>query len=99
MFSDDFKDRVFKVCLPTGLGGRAVYALEKGSHTLLRYVLEDLLDDFELYEDENQGSNRKVRFDKVHTFEDRQSVYSELMELITNKIDNGELLPEYRVRF
>lgn len=99
MFSNDFKDRVFKVCLPAGAAGLAVRAFETNDHIRLRNLLEDLLDDMHLYENWNTGSNRKVKKNKIHTFEARQAVYSELMEMINTKLDSGELLSEHRVRF
>ena len=94
MFSNEFKTKVFKVALPAGAGRLAVEALEHNSPNKLRYILEELLDDPHLYVNGNIGSNRKVRQDKKHTHESRQEIYSELMELLTNKIDNGELSPE-----
>lgn len=97
MFSDEFKQKVFKVCLPVGLGKKAVNAFENNNHVALRHLLEDLMDDIHLYEKWNIGSNRKVREDKIHTFNDRQEIYSEFMELLTKKIDSGKLSPEYRV--
>lgn len=99
MFNREFKDKVFKVCLQAGLARPAIKALESNNYVRLRNILEDLLDDPHLYVDRNLGNNRKVRPDKVHTLESREEVYSELMELITNQLDSGELLPEFRLHF
>ena len=98
MFSDDFKTKVFKISLPAGYARRAITAFETNNHVLLRYLLEDLLADSRMYVDGNIGYNREVKPDCELTFQDRQNIYSEFMEILTEKLDNGELLPEYRVR-
>ncbi len=98
MFNDDFKARVFKISLPAGYGRKAIKAFENNSHVLLRYLLEDLLTDSRMYVDGNIGNNREVKEGWELTFQDRQTIYSEFMEILTKKLDNGELLSEYRVR-
>lgn len=97
MFSNEFKTKVFKVTLPAGAGRLAAEALENNKPNKLRHILEELLDDPHLYVNGNIGSNRKIRQDKKHTHESRQEIYSEFMELLINKIDNGELSPENRI--
>lgn len=97
MFNNEFKTKVFKVAMPAGAGRVAVEALENNKVHKLRYLLEELLDDPHLYVNGNIGSNRKVKQDKKHTYESRQEVYSDLMELINNRLDSGELLPEYGI--
>lgn len=99
MFNEALIDKLFAVCLPAGAGRLLSEILDANDHTRLRHLLEELLDDENLYINRNVGSNRKVRADKKHAFESRQEAYSEFMNILIEKLDHGKLLPEHRVRF
>jgi hypothetical protein len=98
MFNDKFKERLLKVSLPAGIGRVMTEALESDNHVKIRYLLEELLDDPDLYLNGNTGFDRMVDVNKYLTYTDRLDAYSEFMEILNNKLDEGELLPEYRLR-
>lgn len=64
-------------------------AMDNGHHNIIRYYLEQALEDDELYIDEeisDEGS-RKVANAKIHAHAVRQELYNEFMELLTEALD------------
>lgn len=98
MFSNEFKNQAFQVCLPCGLGRRMAEALESDSYNTVRFIIEDLLDDHNLYVHNNTGNNRQVKEEHKESYNDRVELYSNFMEMLTKKLDNGKLLPESGLR-
>tara|TARA_R100001082_G_scaffold101037_1_gene70443 strand:- start:24 stop:269 length:246 start_codon:yes stop_codon:yes gene_type:complete len=59
-------------------------AIDNGRDNVVRYYLENALDDPELYVDHmvDEG-DRKVANAKIHAHKQRQELYNEYMELLT----------------
>ena len=65
-------------------------AMDYQHHDVIRYYLEELLEDSELY----IGSEIT---DKIHTHKVRQELYNEYMELLTNALDKEDARDKTRV--
>ena len=76
-----------------------IAAMDYQHHDVIRYYLEELLEDSELYigsEITDEGS-KKVANDKIHTHKVRQELYNEYMELLTNALDKEDARDKTRV--
>ena len=64
-------------------------AIENGHDTIVRYYLEQMLDDPELYIDSEiiDDGERKIANAKIHAHTVRQELYNEFMELLTKTTD------------
>ena len=64
-------------------------AMDNGHDTIVRYYLEQMLDDPELYIDSEivDDGERKIANAKLHAHAVRQELYSEFMELLITKTD------------
>ena len=63
-------------------------AIEHGRDNVVRYYLENALDDPELYVDHMvDDGDRMVANAKIHAHAQRQELYNEYMELLTKTID------------
>ena len=63
-------------------------AMEHGRDEVVRYYLENALDDPELYVDHMMDDgDRKVANAKIHAHAQRQELYTEYMELLTKTLD------------
>lgn len=85
MYTNDFKTKVFNICLMYNRGREIATALELGRDNLIRNILEDVLDNEEFYHIVNNkrvlNPEYKLRYDDV------VSVYSEFMDYYIKKID------------
>lgn len=95
-YSKEFKETCFKVFkfrddLPRLLG-----ALEKGNHLVVRYCLEDALDDSDLYvkDQVTDDGDLVVANSKIHAWKDRQALYSEFMDKYIKHLDRFENVEE-----
>ena len=66
-----------------------IAAMDYNHHDLVRYYLEELLDDDELYIENELADDgaRRVANAKIHAHKVRQELYNEYMELLTNALD------------
>ena len=64
-------------------------AMDNNHDTIVRYYLEQMLEDPELYVDSEiiDDGERKIANAKIHAHTVRQELYNEFMELLTQKID------------
>jgi len=63
-------------------------AMDNGRDSVVRYYLEQALDDPELYVDHMvDDGDRMVANAKIHAHAQRQELYNEYMELLTKTID------------
>ena len=88
-YSEEFREKCFNN-LRFAMDIRLlIAAMDYGHHDVVRYYLEELLDDSELYiENEmNDDGARRVANAKIHAHKVRQELYNEYMELLTNALD------------
>ena len=63
-------------------------AIDNGHDNIVRYFIEQALDDPELYVDHMvDDGDRKVANAKIHAHKVRQELYTEYMELLTKTLD------------
>jgi len=67
-------------------------AIDHGRDNVVRYYLEDALDDPELYVDRivDEG-DRRVANSKIHAHKQRQELYSDYMELLIKTHDTNNV--------
>tara|TARA_R110000796_G_scaffold96973_2_gene203680 strand:+ start:1356 stop:1598 length:243 start_codon:yes stop_codon:yes gene_type:complete len=65
-------------------------AIDNGRDTVVRYYLENALEDPELYVNHmNDEGDRVVANAKIHAHKQRQELYNEYMELLTKTEDEN----------
>jgi len=68
-----------------------IAAMDFGRHTIVRYYLEDAVDDAELYEPKNGSEEeRNVAIERIHAHTVRKELYSEFMTLLLNAEDEKD---------
>lgn len=92
-YTVEFKQRVFRVLQFTPFVVDAMSALEANLATKLRYVLEDAMDDDDLFEKDkaNDDGDRIVLNAKLHAYNSRKELYSEFMEQLTIELDGAKV--------
>lgn len=67
-------------------------AIDNGRDSIVRYYLEQALEDDGLYVDEHihDDGSRKIANAKIHAHKVRQELYNEYMELLTETLDKKE---------
>ncbi len=84
IYPEDFKTKCFNYLRHFMDIRLLTSAMENGRDNIVRYYLENALDDPELYVDHmvDEG-DRKVANAKIHAHKQRQELYNEYMELLT----------------
>jgi len=89
-YSQEFKDKVFNhLRFAVGDIRLVMSAIENGHDTIVRYFLEQALEDPELYVDGqilDEGS-RIIANAKINAHKVRQELYDEYMELLINTLE------------
>lgn len=66
-------------------------AMDNNRHNIVRYYLEDAVDDAELYDPKTKSEeDRKVAIERIHTHTVRKEIYSEFMTLLLNAEDKKD---------
>ena len=90
-YEQQFKERCFKVLrfCPEVEITKLMSALDSGNDTLVRYALENALDDKELYEKEKltDEGDRIVNNSKLFAYTDRVELYSDFMDALIHELD------------
>lgn len=90
-YTKEFKVEVFNTLRFTGSALPCLEAIKKNKHNVVRYILEDVLDDDSLYLPKNETNGKRVvREDKINTYEKRVEIYSTFMDMYTKYLDNVE---------
>ena len=65
-------------------------AMDSGRDSIVRYFLEQALEDPELYINEHiqDDGSRRIANARIHAHKVRQELYTEYMELLTKTLDN-----------
>lgn len=84
IYPEDFKTKCFNYLRHFMDIRLLTSAMENGRDNIVRYYLENALDDPELYVDHMvDDGDRKVANAKIHAHKQRQELYNEYMELLT----------------
>ena len=69
-----------------------ISAMDSQRHNVVRYYLEELLEDSELYIESKitDEDSKKVANNKIYAHKIRQEIYNEYMELLTNELDKED---------
>ena len=88
-YSTEFKQKAFKVFSDHKDLISIMNAMEKNRTNLVRFILEDLVDDPELYEYVSKGDElvAKVRLGKLNDHAARVSLYADFMDLLNVELD------------
>ncbi len=84
LYTEEFKTKCFNYLRHFMDIRLLMSAIDNGRDNVVRYYLENALDDPELYVDHmvDEG-DRKVANAKIHAHKQRQELYNEYMELLT----------------
>jgi hypothetical protein len=88
-YSQEFKDKCFNN-LRFFMDIRLLMsAIDNGRDSIVRYYLEQALEDDGLYLDQqiHDNGSRKIANAKIHAHKVRQELYNEYMELLTKTLD------------
>lgn len=90
-YTEEFKLKCFNTLRQQPFISKLMRALENGDDTIIRYYLEDSIDDEELYEQYilKDGGDRIIKNSKVNAYNQRMEIYSEFMEQLTLHMDGG----------
>jgi len=89
IYTDEFKMKCFNTYRFTGRLVKLMKAMEAGKHTVVRYILEEQLEDRHLYLPLNQTKGEYiVKKERKNAYESRLEIYSEFMEKLNNHLDN-----------
>lgn len=84
LYTEEFKTKCFNYLRHFMDIRLLMSALESGRDNVVRYYLENALDDPELYVDHMvDDGDRVVANAKIHAHKQRQELYNEYMELLT----------------
>lgn len=88
-YNSEFKTKVFNTLRFTPVITDVMKAMEDNSHTVVRYCLEDALDDPDLYvkDQVTDDGDRVVANAKINAYTDRRMLYSEFMEMFVQEMD------------
>lgn len=88
-YSTEFREKTFKVFKDHKDLLSIMNAMEKNRTSLVRFILEDLVDDSELYEYVAKGDElvAKVRLSKLNEHAARTSLYTDFMDLLNVELD------------
>jgi len=87
-YSQEFQDKCFNYLRHFMDIRLLMTAIEHGRDSIVRYYLENALDDPELYVDHMvDNGDRVVANAKIHAHAQRQELYTEYMELLTKTLD------------
>ena len=98
-YPQEFKDKCFNN-LRFAMDIRLLMsAIDYGHHNVVRYYLEELLDDEDLYISDKLSDDgaRKIANAKIHAHKVRQELYNEYMELLTNALDTQDARTKHRI--
>lgn len=106
MYTNEFKTRAFRIFNSSSDLTKDVRplikALECNNHTIVRYILEDMLDSPILYERSkvDDEGERIILAAKNNEYQDRVDLYSRFMSLYLNSLDekNMKLNKEYATK-
>lgn len=92
-YTEEFKRECFNTLKYQPYIREIMSALDNNKHTLIRYYLEDSLDDEDLYEQEiiTDEGERIVKNSKINAYNKRSKLYSIFMDNYVKSID-GELI-------
>ena len=93
IYPQEFKDKVFNNLRFAVADIRLVMsAIDNGHDNIVRYFIEQALDDPELYVDHMvDDGDRKVANAKIHAHKVRQELYNEYMELLIKTTDKKDV--------
>ena len=101
-YSEEFKTKCFNNLRYFMDIRLLISAMDNGHDNVVRYYLEEALDDSELYVNDEitDDGERRIANAKIHAYTIRHELYNEFMELLTETLDNknvrSELLPKRR---
>ena len=89
-YPQKFKDKVFNnLRFAVGDIRLLMSAIENGRDNVVRYMIEETLDDPDLYISDEilDDGSRRIANARIHTHKMRQEIYNEYMELLTETLD------------
>lgn len=90
-YTDEFKVKCFNYLrhCPVVDVRALMRAFDNNNHTVIRYALEDALDDEDLYEDGavSDDGDRIVLNARINAYKQRTEIYSEFMEQLVTSMD------------
>ena len=94
IYTQEFKDKVFNN-LRHAVGDIRLLmsAIENGRDNVVRYIIEQTLEDSDLYVNEEIQDNgsRKIANARIQAYKIRTEIYSEYMELLTVTLDKNDV--------
>lgn len=97
-YTQQFKERCFRVLrfCPEVEITNLMTALDSNNDTLVRYALENGIDDAELYEKEKltDEGDRVVNNAKMYAYRERVELYSDFMDALITELDGKTELAE-----
>ena len=88
-YPEDFKTKCFNYLRHFMDIRLLISAMVNGHDNVVRYYLEEALDDSELYVNDEitDDGERRIANAKIHAYTIRHKLYNEFMELLTKTID------------
>lgn len=97
IYPQEFKDKVFNnLRFAVGDIRLVMSAIDNGHDNIVRYFIEQALEDPDLYVQEEiiDDGERRIANAKIHTHKIRQELYNEYMELLIKTTDKKDVRSE-----